>query len=596
MGKRLGLIIGVNNYQDPTFRSLQFAETDARALTQWLIHPRGGQWNPPDVQTVLGAEATRERVEAQLSQLCLQMATPADLILVYFAGYAFVDQVNGEGYLACSNTRYQQNASGLHLLSLVSQIMARSSAAQILCILDCCQAGSVWNMRRTSPFDFKPLLGPTLQSGLQQLQGRLLYCVCRGTETIPESSEKNLGSFMYSLVMGVGGPAIDPTNGQITLQRLHVFLADHLNEQHQPQVFGQEARPLVLVGELPTFQTGALTNAKPPATGGLLSRQQGIAPTASGIGTLAQMAPAASGISAPLPNPPRPAQVTLEQNRMQQCQQMLAQARQLIQMQEMQQAYQLVETVLQINGTLAEALILKSQILGAIGQFDEALVGVKQVVQLEPNNALGWSMAAALLANLGQLPDAMSAADRSLSLDPSNSETIAIKEMIREKLVGEQHDTGKRSRLVDPAQAPRDSLGSFFGGLGIQLLGLLLGVAGSFLLLLKPGIPVLVGFLLESIGLSLLLVNAWRGPYLYGVKRLLITLLFSLIAVAIAAGLYLVKPAYNFLLNHILAAFNLLIPLTLLALWLAAAAILPLLVSIAATITGLIVHTRRKRA
>ena len=95
MGRRLGLIVGVNSYQDTTFRPLQFAETDARAFAQWLVHNRGGNWNPADVQVALGADATRELIENLIAQICLRMATPEDLILIYFAGYAFVDQVSG---------------------------------------------------------------------------------------------------------------------------------------------------------------------------------------------------------------------------------------------------------------------------------------------------------------------------------------------------------------------------------------------------------------------------------------------------------------------------------------------------------------------
>lgn len=586
MGRRLGLIIGVNNYQDTTFRPLQFAETDARALAQWLVHARGGQWNPADVQVLLGTEATRELVESLVSQLCLNMATSEDMILIYFAGYAFVDQVNGEGYLACNNTRYQQSNSGLHLLSLVGQIMARSAAAQILCILDCFQIGSVWNMRRATQFDFKPLLGPTLQNGLQQMQGRLLYCSCRGTETIPEIGEKNLGSFMYRLVMGVGGPAIDPTNGQISLQRLHAFLNESLGEQQRPQVFGQETRPLILVGEMPSFKTGA--------------------PGGSQIGTMASASGALSGYAAPPPSgslhqysPPGSQQgqstlATLEQNRLQQCQQMLQQARQLVQMQNFQQAYLITENVLQINPTFVEALILKGQILGATGQFDEALNAIKQVIQTEPENALGWSMAAALLANTGQLPEAMSAVDRSLSIDPSNSETISIKEMIREKLAEVQFDTGKRSRLVPPDKKPRESIGSFMRGIGIQLFGLILGTAGAFLLLIKPDLPIFVGLLLMSLGLALLTVNAWRGAYLYGVKRFIPILLFSLVPIGLAGALYKVPPAYNFILKHVSASFVMLVPLVFLVGWLAVAAVLPLLLGTTGWITGAIVRARRR--
>ena len=601
MGRRLGLIIGVNNYRDTTFRPLQFAETDARALAQWLVHVRGGQWNPADVQVMLGAEATRELAESLLSQLCLNMATSEDLVLIYFAGHAFVDQVSGDGFLACGNTRYQQSQSGLHLPSLVSQVMARSSAAQILCILDCFQSGSVWSMRRSFPFDYKPLLGPSLQNGLQQMQSRLLYCTCRGNDTTPEVSERNLGSFMYRLIMGVGGPVMDSTNGQITLQRLHAFLSEKLNEQHRPQVFGQEPRPLVLVCEMPTSQTGSLGGIQ---SGSLRSPSESLAqqPAPAAVGTLAQLSPNTSGIQLSQPPPPSPSasgiglatMATVEQNRLQRCQQILSQAKQFMLVQDFQQAYQLVETILQMNPTFVEALILKGQLLGATGQFDEALNTVKQVVQTAPENALGWSMAAALLANTGQLPEAMSAVDRSLSLDPTNGETISIKEMIREKLAEVQVDSGKRSRLLAPKKARRDSVSSFLIGLGVQSCGLLLGSAGAFLLLLKPSLPILLGFLLESIGLALLTVNAWRGTYLYGWKRFLLTLLFSLITAGTTCALYVVKPAYNFVINHVSISFALMVPLVFLILWLAAAAILPLLLSLVGWLAGALVRMQSK--
>src|SRR6266566_6679528 len=70
LGKRLALIIGINNYQDTTFQPLQFAENDARALAQWLVNSRGGKWNPSDVQLLLGEQATSKLTETLIIQLC----------------------------------------------------------------------------------------------------------------------------------------------------------------------------------------------------------------------------------------------------------------------------------------------------------------------------------------------------------------------------------------------------------------------------------------------------------------------------------------------------------------------------------------------
>jgi tetratricopeptide (TPR) repeat protein len=588
VGRHLGLIIGVNTYQDATFRPLRCAETDAKALAQWLVHARGGKWSPADVQVMSGTEVTRELVGTLTSHLCLNIATSEDLILIYFAGYAYIDPVNGESYLACNDTHYQQSGSGFPLQSLINQMMARSPAAQILCILDCVQIGPIWNTRRSSPFDYKPLFGPTLQNSLQQMQGRLFYCTCRGTEIAPEVVEKNLGSFMYRMIMGVGGPAIDPTTGQITLQHLHAFLAEKLSEQQRPQVFGQEQRPLVLVGELPSFKkSGALNSAIPgsPLSSTNPSGQLAGTPMPAMASAVAQLDPSASGLGR-----------NTEQSRQQQCQQLLQQARQLVQVPNLQQAYQVVETILQINPQFVEALILKGQILGTTGQFQEALTTVKQVVQVDPNNALGWSMAAALLTNTGQLQEGMSAADRSLSLDPTNSETLSIKETIRERLAEMDVDTGKRSRLQAPQKKSRGGPKSVALALAIQVVALLIGTLGAFLLLFKPGLPISVGFALESIGLALLIVNATRGAYLYGVSRVAITLFFSVVTLGSLGAIYKVRAIYDLLLRHVGASFSLLTPLIFLVGWLVAAALLPFLLSLVGWLVGAIVGLRRRQS
>ncbi len=253
-----------------------------------------------------------------------------------------------------------------------------------------------------------------------------------------------------------------------------------------------------------------------------------------------------------------------------------------------------------MNPAFSDALILKAQILAATGQFEEALNIVQETVQRDPDNALAWSMAAALLANLGQILEAMSAVDHSISIDPSNSETHSIKEMIREKLAEYQFDTGKRSRLLSNDNGPVRGTGKSFAlAAGIQVLALILGVAGSFLPLLASSLPSIVSMALESISLALLSVNAARGSFLYGFKSFLITILFSLIAAALATGLYFsvirTTPLTHFLLNRLSSSYLLLTPLTILVFWLAAAAATPLLAGLISLITRIIVHGSRKR-
>ena len=593
MGRRLGLIIGINQYQHTAFQPLQFAENDAKALAQWLVNVRGGNWVPSDLQLVLGSQATYELAASLFMQICVNEAEPGDLVFIYFAGHAFVDEASGDGYLAFVNTRYRQPATCLHLLSVVRHAMARSRAAQVVLMLDCFQTGPIWSMRRTSTFDFKPLLGSTVQSGLQQTKGRLLYCSCRGNEYAPETGEKNLGTLLYRMILGLSGPAAD--RGRITLQQLHAYLSGSLDEQHEPQVFGQDQRPIVLVGAMPpgaslsaneqgyanpVAATSALDPRSETAQPASLSRlQQGSTATAS-----AQMSPSTSGQISLL---------TLEQNRKQQCLKLLNQARQLIQMHDLSEAFTVVESILQMAPDYVDALILKGQLLGATGRFQEALTIVNQLLQIDPDTALGWSMRAAILTNMGQLHEAQSAIERSLMLDPTNVESQAIQTTI---LTGLARDSqGEIGQKLSSAASQRQKRGgpkSFFLSAGIQILALVAGAIGASLLVIHPQLPIIVAFLLESVALAVLCVNAARGAYLYGATRLLLTFLISLLPVGILGASY--KFGYTWFTTKVIAFPPLIVPVLFLGLWLAAAAVLPLLTALGGLIAGIAAGARRK--
>ncbi|GAC1350366.1 MAG: hypothetical protein NVSMB27_32190 [Ktedonobacteraceae bacterium] len=602
MGRRLGLIVGVNSYQDTAFRPLQYAETDARAIAQWLVNTQGGNWSPSDVQLVQGAYATRELVETLITQLCVNVAGPGDLVFVYFAGHAFLDEINGEGYLALANTEYQQATTGIHLSSLAQQAMGRSHAAHVVFMLDCFQTGKVWGMRRSTPYDNRPLLGSTLLNALQQSGDRLIFCSCRGNEFAAETGEKSLGVLTYRMILGLCGPASDPVTNQISLQRLHAYLFSSVDEQHRPQLFGQERTPLVLVGEMPQqlvpFQASGQLS---PLPGGQLpstfspgipnASATSAQSTTSGIHTAqppqnaaatAQMSPTTSG------------QLMLSMAD-QQCAMLLRQARHLIQMQNPAEAFTTVEQALQIVPTNVPALILKAQLLGSVARSQEALYAIEQVLQLDNNNALAWSVRAALLTNTGQHQLALQAIEHSLELDPNNPETYSIKTSIMGYAAAAQGQ-GKSQRLT---YQKRGGPASFFIGTALQLLGLILGAAGAALPVLVPSSPIMAAFVLQSLGLALICVNATRTAYLYGFVRFLLTLITSgLVGAALAAGVILGG------VNHIgtgriyvMVQHNpaLLLPLLFLGLWLACATALPPLLALFGFIVGLIVGVRRKR-
>jgi tetratricopeptide (TPR) repeat protein len=285
---------------------------------------------------------------------------------------------------------------------------------------------------------------------------------------------------------------------------------------------------------------------------------------------------------------------TLEQNRRHQCVKMLNQAQQQVQMQNIPAALNTIENILQIAPEFVDALILKAQLLGTIGYFQDALTAANQILHVDPGNALGWNIYATLLANVGQLHEASSAIDRSLALNPNNPEAIALRDELLSNLARSSlAEQDLRLRSTSTSVAKQGEVKSFFISATIQISALFVGMIGASILIIRPQLPIIVAFFLESIALAILCVNATIGTYLYGIKRFLLILTISLLTLGILGGVY--RFGYHWLINRVIALPPLIVPVLFLGFWLVTAAILPLLLAFGGLLCGIIIGTRRKR-
>ncbi len=199
-------------------------------------------------------------------------------------------------------------------------------------------------------------------------------------------------------------------------------------------------------------------------------------------------------------------------------------------------------------------------------------------------------MRAAVLTNTGQYQSAMQAVEHSLELNPNNPETHAIKTSITGQLAITQQR--EDSRKAAPTQK-RGGPASFFIGLGIAFVGLILGAAGSAPLILQPHLPVAIAFGLQSTGLALLCVNAARGSFVHGFGRFFLTLFMSVLTAAILGAVYVLGQGRLTLM--VKANPPTLIPVLFLGLWLAIAATVPFLLALIGLIAGLIVKRVQKK-
>ena len=197
---------------------------------------------------------------------------------------------------------------------------------------------------------------------------------------------------------------------------------------------------------------------------------------------------------------------------------------------------------------------------------------------------------------MGRHKEALAAIERSLELDASNPESYSIKTNIMSSIaITQSKDKTLPKNELIASEKRRGGPLSFLVGMGLQFVGLLLGIVGGLLPIIRPTLPVTLSFLLESVGLALLCVNAARGAYRHGFLRVLVTLFFSLIPAAILGISIVYHPAYRKIIFELQAHTSFLLPLLFLGLWLTVAATVPIILAIIGFISGMVHGVRRRR-
>lgn len=274
----------------------------------------------------------------------------------------------------------------------------------------------------------------------------------------------------------------------------------------------------------------------------------------------------------------------------QQVAQMMSQAQHYVQIQSFGEALNILAGVLRIDPQNITALTLQSQILGTMGRTQEAIASVEHIMKLEPANSASWSLRAVLLSNAGQYQAALSDIERSLELNPNNPETYALKTNIMSRLASVQHKQVEKPSYTAP---PKEEPYSFLLGAILQMVSFIVGIAGLALLILRPAIPMYVGLALASFTLAILVVNATRGSYRYGIARLIFTIFLCLLAGGVIGAAY--RMGMVSIISLLRTRPSALVPLLFLVVWLALAATLPFVTALIGFLVGLPARIRNKK-
>lgn len=229
MNSRKALIVGVDHYQQPVFRSLSSCVSDALAVQETLaehgVDPRRRNFDcrlllAPDQSSPIRRLDLRQEVE----ELFSGNAGLVDVALFYFAGHGAVCSTGG--YLLGSDA--SDPSDGLPLADLIQWAKASRATHRVI-ILDCCHAGAAAAMVEQPGIS-------TLADGMTVL----------AASTSGQVAKERLGGGLFTTLMveALRGGAANLA-GQVTPGSVYAFVDQSLGSRQQRPVFKANVQTFV---------------------------------------------------------------------------------------------------------------------------------------------------------------------------------------------------------------------------------------------------------------------------------------------------------------------------------------------------------------
>jgi hypothetical protein len=224
VGSRWALLVGVNQYVDPTFPDLKFCVDDVLALDRMLESQGYTVIAMHDAVAKPYLIPSRDNVEAELARLC-EVAEPDDLLWVHFACHGRL--VDGRPLLVTHETRRPTLAERALPLAEVERRMRESSARRLVLTLDACHTGVEIGREIADP-EF-------IRNAYELAEGFALLAASTAQQVAQEWEENRHGVFTYYLLEGLSGRADRDDKGFVTVDDLKNHVLDSLrrwNVQH----------------------------------------------------------------------------------------------------------------------------------------------------------------------------------------------------------------------------------------------------------------------------------------------------------------------------------------------------------------------------
>jgi filamentous hemagglutinin family protein len=220
--RKVALVIGVNQYTDPTIPTLSNAVGDARAIGQVFESQLG-------YESIVLENPSKRTVVAALTQLSLAL-DPKDSVVVYYAGHGQLIESTGLGYWLLSDSDAKQPQTWLSNAD-IGRLVKQIDASQVALISDSCYSGSLVSAQRirATPGTMDPQQVLSRRSAVVMSSG--------GNEPVADEGRDGHSPFAWNLMNNLRQLSKWQPGGNV-FERVRFAVARALPQRPQYGAFG----------------------------------------------------------------------------------------------------------------------------------------------------------------------------------------------------------------------------------------------------------------------------------------------------------------------------------------------------------------------
>ncbi|HEV2991408.1 MAG TPA: caspase family protein, partial [Candidatus Angelobacter sp.] len=259
-GKRWALIVGVSKYQDPKIPRLDYADQDARALSDALSSSTLGGFSAERKLVLLNEQATTAGITKALRSF-LQKPDVDDTVVIYLAGHGAPDPKRPDNvYFITHDTQIDDIAgTALPMREIEIALKENLMAQRVVVLSDACHSEAIGTKgRRDLVYSASESTNRALDEMVRRSKpGTAIFTSARSGETSLEGHKwgGGHGVFTWFLLQGLQGSADLNKDGVISLDELFTYVKDQVKQetrdQQHPVVVSESYDPQLPIAVIP---------------------------------------------------------------------------------------------------------------------------------------------------------------------------------------------------------------------------------------------------------------------------------------------------------------------------------------------------------